>query len=73
MTSMAYNESETISKLDEKTDKNNRLKDVLIGLLKIAGLLGCLYFFVVSLNLMSISFPLIGGRYASEGTLIMFY
>ena len=41
-------------------------KNFLRTLSKILGLLACLYFFVVSLNLMSISFPLIGGRYASE-------
>lgn len=42
------------------SSSNNHRIFKLIG--KIVGVLGCLYFFVVSLNLMSISFPLIAGK-----------
>ena len=34
--------------------------------LRIVGLLSCLYFFICSLELMSISFRLVGGKYVSQ-------
>ena len=40
-----------------------------IAVSKTVGLLACLYFFVVSLNLMSTSFPLIAGN----STFVLFY
>lgn len=42
------------------------------GIGKVVGVLGCLYFFVVSLNLMSISFPLIAGKIELKFTKINF-
>ena len=69
MTALTQNESH-LQKIPDNVPHNSRLKNILITLLKIVGLLACLYFFVVSLNLMSISFPLIGGKYASEGNTI---
>lgn len=46
--------------LSSKSPSNNLR--IFKGIGKIVGVLGCLYFFVVSLNLMSISFPLIAGK-----------
>ncbi|CAF0771647.1 unnamed protein product [Brachionus calyciflorus] len=50
----------------EKTNKSSKFYSILDKVFRIAGVIFCLYFFVVSLNLMSTSFPLIAGRYASE-------
>jgi len=46
---------------DESDKSVSKCMVVVKTILKICGLLACLYFFIVSLNLMSVSFPLIGG------------
>ena len=48
---------------DESSKNNSKFMVGVKSVIKICGLLACLYFFVVSLNLMSVSFPLIGGEY----------
>lgn len=49
-------------------DNKNEKKSVRVikTILKVLALLVCLYSFIVSLDLMSSSFRLIGGKYASE-------
>ena len=47
-------------------DEKSKLMVIANAALKVAGLLACLYFFVVALNLMSTSFPLIGGIFKAS-------
>jgi solute carrier family 34 (sodium-dependent phosphate cotransporter) len=52
---------------EEKKHKNdNIIIKILKPIIRIVLLLACLYFFIVSLDLMSKAFQLIAGKYASE-------
>ncbi len=63
LTSNKFTESNLKYSIDEDSKSNESLaKRIILGVLRFLGLLTCLYFFVVSLNLMSTSFPLIAGK-----------
>lgn len=47
-------------------NKREKQKFVLFSIAKPIGVLGCLYFFICSLDIMSTAFKLIAGKYASE-------
>ena len=63
MISYEINESKNPSDSIKSTSKS---KSIFKSLLRIAGLLGCLYLFFVSLGLMGSAFSLLAGKRAKE-------